>query len=108
MTFGPDVGIFAKQLRQLGVNITWVGSPSIVATNVLRLAGSALYGSYAVADFNRDSSPTAKEFAANYEAAYKSIPDFLGAWTYDARCMCWLSPSITPQALILRRSARRS
>ncbi|MFL5248742.1 MAG: ABC transporter substrate-binding protein, partial [Myxococcales bacterium] len=25
----PDVGIFSKQLRQLGVNVPWVGSPSV-------------------------------------------------------------------------------
>ncbi|RKP28274.1 branched-chain amino acid ABC transporter [Syncephalis pseudoplumigaleata] len=28
-TFENDLGIFARQLRQLGVNIPWVGSPSI-------------------------------------------------------------------------------
>ena len=29
-TFENDLGIFARQSRQLGVNIPWVGSPSIV------------------------------------------------------------------------------
>ncbi|MGC2579257.1 MAG: ABC transporter substrate-binding protein [Terrimicrobiaceae bacterium] len=84
MTFPPDQGIFATQLRQLGVNIAWIGSPTTVATTVLKLAGPALYGSYAVSDFAADSSPTAKEFATKYEATYKSAPDFTGAWTYDA------------------------
>ena len=84
MTFETDVGIFAKQLLQLGVKNAWVGSPSIVTTTALKLAGSALSGSYAVTDFNRDSSPTAKEFAAKYEAAYKSTPDLFSAWPYDA------------------------
>ena len=84
MTFSPDQGIFARQLRQLGVNIAWVGSPTTVATTVLKLAGPALYGSYAVSDFAADSSPAAKEFATKYEATYKSAPDFNGAWTYDA------------------------
>ena len=84
MFVGPDQAIFAKQLRQLGVNIAWIGSPTTVATTVLNLAGPALYGSYAVADFAADSSPTAKEFAAKYEATYKSAPDHRGAWTYDA------------------------
>src|ERR1700746_88129 len=79
-----DQAIFARQLRQLGVNIAWVGSPSTVATTALQLAGPALYGSYAVADFVADSSPAAKEFATKYEATYKSAPDFFGAWTYDA------------------------
>jgi branched-chain amino acid transport system substrate-binding protein len=30
MTFESDLGIFARQLRQLGVNIGWVGSASTV------------------------------------------------------------------------------
>jgi branched-chain amino acid transport system substrate-binding protein len=84
MTFEPDQGIFAKQLRQLGVSLSWVGSPTTVTTTALKLAGPALYGSYAVVDFNRDSSPTAKEFAAKYEAAYKSPPDIFASWSYDA------------------------
>jgi Periplasmic binding protein len=84
MTLSPDQAIFARQLRQLGVNIAWVGSPTTVATTALKLAGPALYGSYAVSDFAADSSPTAKEFATKYEATYKSAPDFNGASTYDA------------------------
>jgi branched-chain amino acid transport system substrate-binding protein len=84
MTFEPDQGIFAKQLRQLGVSLTWVGSPTTVTTTALKLAGAALYGSYAVADFNKDSSAAAKAFAARYEAAYKSAPDIFASWTYDA------------------------
>ena len=84
ITFETDLAIFARQLRQLGVNIPWVGSPGTVATTALTLAGPALYGSYAVSDFAADSSPAAKEFAAKYEAAYKSAPDLNGAWTYDA------------------------
>ena len=82
--YPPDQAIFARQLRQLGVNIAWVGSPSTVATTALSLAGPALYGTYAVADFVADSSPAAKEFAAKYEANYKSAADLFGAWTYDA------------------------
>ena len=84
MTFEPDQGIFAKQLRQLGVSLTWVGSPTTVTTTALKLAGAALYGSYAVVDFNRESSASAKTFAAKYEAAYKSAPDIFASWTYDA------------------------
>ena len=84
MTLPPDLAIFARQLRQLGVNIAWVGSPTTVATDSLKLAGPALYGTYAVADFAADLSPAAKEFATKYEATYKSAPDYHGAWPYDA------------------------
>jgi len=84
MTFEPDQGIFAKQLRQLGVTLTWVGSPTTVTTTALKLAGPALYGSYAVVDFNKDSSAAAKAFSAKYEAAYKTAPDIFASWSYDA------------------------
>jgi len=84
MTFEPDQGIFAKQLRQLGVNITWVGSPTTTTATALKLAGPALYGSYAVADFNKDSNPVAKDFDAKYQAAYKASPDLFASWAYDA------------------------
>ena len=57
MTFEQDQGIFAKQLRQLGVTLSWVGSPTTVTTTALKLAGPALYGSYAVVDFNKDFEP---------------------------------------------------
>jgi branched-chain amino acid transport system substrate-binding protein len=79
-----DLGIFARQLRQLGVNIAWVGSPTTVYPAALKLAGAALYGSYAVSDFAADSSPAAKEFATKYETTYKSAADVTGAWNYDA------------------------
>ena len=52
--FETDLGIFAKQMRQLGVTPTWIGSPTAVSTTALKLAGPALYGSYAVTDFNKD------------------------------------------------------
>jgi branched-chain amino acid transport system substrate-binding protein len=84
MTFETDLGIFAKQLRQLGVRIPWIGSASITGTSSLRLAGSALNGTFGVSDFDRVSCPAAKAYAEKYEAAYKMRPDFFSAWAYDA------------------------
>ena len=55
-TFDNDQAIFARQLRQLGVTIPWVGSPTTVAAATLKLGGPALWGTYAVADFAVDSS----------------------------------------------------
>jgi branched-chain amino acid transport system substrate-binding protein len=103
MTFEPDQGIFAKQLRQLGVGISWVGSPTTVTGTALKLAGPALYGSYAVVDFNRDSSPEAKTFATKFEAAYKTVPDVFASWSYDAVNTLALAinraKSLDPQAI---------
>jgi len=83
-TFENDLGIFARQLRQLGVNIPWVGSPSIVNITALKLAGPALYGTYGVADYAEDSSEGSKAFGKLYRDAFKVAPDNQSSWPYDA------------------------
>lgn len=79
-----DVGLFAKQLRQLGLKLAWVGSPSVSTDTAMKLAGEALYGSYSIADFAIDSSPEAQSYAKRYHEAYKQDPDMYSAWAYDA------------------------
>jgi branched-chain amino acid transport system substrate-binding protein len=83
-TFDNDIAIFARQLRQLGAALPWVGSPSIVGAQAVKLAGPALWGAYGVADFAVDSSPEAKEFAKLYSAVSNVPPDAFSSWTYDA------------------------
>jgi branched-chain amino acid transport system substrate-binding protein len=83
-TFESDLGIFARQLRQLGVRIPWVGSPSITNTTALNLAGPALFGTYGVADYAVDATPASKAFGEKYQAIYKKIPDNQSSWTFDA------------------------
>ncbi len=83
-TFENDLGIFARQLRQLGVNIPWVGSPSIVNVTAIKLGGPALNGTFGVADYAEDSSPGAKAFGKAYRDAYKVAPDNQSSWTFDA------------------------
>jgi branched-chain amino acid transport system substrate-binding protein len=83
-TFENDLGIFARQLRQLGVNIPWVGSPSITNITALKLAGPALYGTFGVADYAEDSSDASKAFGKIYRDAVKVAPDNQSSWPYDA------------------------
>jgi branched-chain amino acid transport system substrate-binding protein len=83
-TFESDLAIFARQLRQVGVTIPWVGSPSIVIAGAVKLAGPALWGTYGIADYAIDSSPEAKEFAKLYSAVSNAPPDLYSSWTYDA------------------------
>ena len=83
-TFENDLGIFARQARQLGVNIPWVGSPSITNDTALKLAGPGLYGTYGVADFAEDSSPAAKAFGTLYRDTYRLEADNQSSWTFDA------------------------
>ena len=83
-TFETDLGLFARQIRQLGVRIPWVGSPSIVNISALNLAGPSLYGTFGVADYAVDSTPASKAFAEKYMAVRKNAPDNQSSWAYDA------------------------
>src|SRR6201995_651377 len=83
-TFENDLGIFARQPRQLGVTIPWVGSPTTVNVSAIKLAGPTLYGTYGVADYAEESSEASKAFGKAYREAYKTAPDNQSAWTFDA------------------------
>jgi len=83
-TFENDLGIFARQLRQLGVNAPWVGSPSITNVTALKLAGPSLYNTYGVADYAEESSDAARAYGKAYRAATKVAPDNQSSWTFDA------------------------
>lgn len=102
-TFENDLGIFARQLRQLGVVLPWVGSPSIINTTTLKLAGPTLYGTYGVADYNQDSSPEARAFFDEYVKRYKVNPDNQSTWLYDALTILAMAinnaKSTDPQAI---------
>lgn len=84
MTMSPDVGIFAKQIKQQGLKIDWIGSASMTATAGRQLAGDALYGTYSVTDFDAGASAKAKAFATAYKAKYSKDPDFYASWAYDS------------------------
>lgn len=84
MTVPADQGIFAKQLRQLGVNLQWIGSPTTATVTTRNLAGEALYGSYAVADFNADANEAARAYTKRYFDTYGIYPDNFSTWAYDA------------------------
>ncbi len=83
-TFENDLAVFARQLRQLGVGASWIGSPSIVAVTAMNLAGRALFGTYGVADFTPDASPETRAFADLYQQTFKVRADNFASWTFDA------------------------
>ncbi len=84
MTAPQDQALFARQLKQLGVKITWVGSPTTVAVTTRNLGGDALYGTYAVADFNADANDQARAYTKAYTERYNLAPDNFSTWAYDA------------------------
>src|SRR3954464_2800622 len=82
MTNSPDVGIFSRQLRQLGVQTEWIGSTSVVTETAMKLAGEALWGVYSVADFAIDANDESRGYAKRYRAKYGADPDLYSAWAY--------------------------
>jgi branched-chain amino acid transport system substrate-binding protein len=82
--FSTDQGIFARQLRQLGVQAAWVGSPTTVSETAMKLAGPALHDSYAVTDFHAGANEVAKAYSRRYRERYGIDADNYSAWTYDA------------------------
>ncbi len=84
MTNPNDQGIFAKQMRQLGVNVAWIGSPTTIAVTTLNLAGEALHGSYSITDFTTDATDATRAFTKKYRERYGVNPDTFASWSYDA------------------------
>jgi branched-chain amino acid transport system substrate-binding protein len=85
IAFENDVALFARQLKQFGVNIPWIGSASVASPISRNLAGPALFGSYIVSDYDAAASPQAKAFSEEYVKTYGGvIPDDQSAWPYDA------------------------
>ena len=71
MTNAEDEAQMLKQLRQLGLNIAIIGSPSIATAVDIQLAGNAVNGTYGVSDFVASGTPVSKEFSSAYEAKYQ-------------------------------------
>lgn len=84
MTNSEDEAQMLKQLRQLGLKIKIMGSPSIATAVCIQLAGNAVNGTYGVSDFVANGNPQAKAFTAKYVAKFHSQPDLFGGWVYDA------------------------
>jgi len=84
MTNSPDVGIFARQLKQLGVQTEWIGSTSVVTETAMKLAGEALWGVHSVADFATEANDEARGFAKRYRAKHGLEPDLYSACTYGS------------------------
>jgi len=83
-TFENDTALLARQLKQFGVTAPWLGSMSVASTTARNLAGPALYGVYAVPDYDASASPMAKKFYDEFGKAYGGKADDNSAWAYDA------------------------
>ena len=83
-SFENDIALFARQLKQFGVTIPWIGSSGLASPIARKLAGPAAYGTYVVADYVADATPETKKFAAEFLKAYGHTTDDESTWAYDA------------------------
>ena len=82
--FSTDAAILATQLRQLGVNMPWIGSATLVSDSTMKLAKDALHDTYSVSDFFAEANPEAQAFAQKYKQQFGREADFYSSWSYDA------------------------
>ena len=80
-----EVGLIARQARELGLNVPMLGGDGWVSERLLEIAQDALNGSYLVNHYwEKDPNPLVQSFVTNYRKRYNATPDGLAALAYDA------------------------
>lgn len=80
-----DVGIIARQARELGIRATLLGGDGWESDKLFELGGSAVEGSYYTNHYSpEDPAPRVQQFIAAYKAKHKVVPDSLAALGYDS------------------------
>ena len=80
-----DVGLIAKQARDKGITVPFVGGDGWDSVQLYAIGGSALNGSYFTNHYSPyDTDPKVQKFVNDYKSRYNTIPDALAATAYDA------------------------
>jgi branched-chain amino acid transport system substrate-binding protein len=80
-----EVGLIARQARELGITVPMLGGDGWVSERLLEVAQDALNGSYFVNHYyENDPNPIVQNFVHSYRKRYNSTPDGLAALAYDA------------------------
>jgi branched-chain amino acid transport system substrate-binding protein len=80
-----DVGLIARQARELGIKATLLGGDGWESDRLFELGGSAIEGSYYSNHYSvEDPAPHVKAFLEKYKAKYNVLPDSLAALGYDS------------------------
>lgn len=80
-----EVGVIAKQAKQLGIQQPLLGGDGWDAPQLWELGGDSLNGSFISNHYSvEDPSPAIQKFVGDFRARYNIIPDALAALGYDA------------------------
>lgn len=80
-----EVGIIAKQARELGMNMPILGGDGWDSPEIWKLGGDALKNTYISNHYSVENpDPATQKFVKAYEAKFGVKPDSLAALAYDA------------------------
>ena len=80
-----EVALIARQAKQLGIKAPLLGGDGWVGDSLLKVAGTALDGSFFSAHFSaEEKAPATQEFVKRYQAKYGAVPDDMAALGYDS------------------------
>jgi branched-chain amino acid transport system substrate-binding protein len=80
-----ELGLIAKQARELGINAPLLGGDGWDSEKTLEIGGDAVDGDYFSTHYAADSDdPHVREFVKRFEAKYGGTPDAMAALGYDA------------------------
>ena len=80
-----DVGIIARQARELGIKVVLMGGDGWDSEKLFELGGEAIEGSFVSNHYSpEDPSPQVQNFISKYKVKFSGVPDSLAALGYDA------------------------
>jgi len=79
-----ELGLIAKQARELGVNVPLLGGDGWDSEKTLEIGGDAVEGYFFSTHYAADSdNPRVQEFVKRFAAKYGATPDAMAALGYD-------------------------
>lgn len=80
-----EVGLIAKQARELGLDVPLLGGDGWDSAKTLEIGGAAVEGNYFSNHYAADSdNPKVRAFVEGYRKAHGEVPDAMAALGYDA------------------------
>lgn len=80
-----DVGLIAKQARELGFTGPFLGGDGWDSPDLVKIGGEAIEGGFYTNHFSKDDTrPIVIDFVSKYKAKFGKEPDALAALAYDA------------------------
>jgi branched-chain amino acid transport system substrate-binding protein len=80
-----DVGLIAKQARQLGITVPLFGGDGWESSKLIEIGGAEVEGTYFSTHFSpEEKNPAVENFVKKFQAKYSQTPDAMAALGYDS------------------------